>query len=119
MKAVVANPAVTGCLEIGDVTAPVADSNEALVAVTSISLNRGELRRAEAAEAGMQIGWDLAGVVQSAARDGSGPPEGTRVVGFSRRMQGWAEQVALPTRDLAAIPDTVSDQDAEIGRAHV
>ena len=112
MKAVVANPAVTGCLEIGDVTAPVADSNEALVAVTSISLNRGELRRAEAAEAGMQIGWDLAGVVQSAARDGSGPPEGTRVVGFSRRMQGWAEQVALPTRDLAAIPDTVSDQDA-------
>ena len=46
MKAVVANPAVTGCLEIGDVTAPVADSNEALVAVTSISLNRGELRRA-------------------------------------------------------------------------
>ena len=50
MKAVVANPAVTGCLEIGDVAAPVADSNEALVAVTSISLNRGELRRAEAAE---------------------------------------------------------------------
>ena len=60
----------------------------------------------------MQIGWDLAGVVQSAARDGSGPAEGTRVVGFSRRMQGWAEQVALPTRDLAAIPDAVSDQDA-------
>ena len=112
MKAVVANPAVTGCLEIGDVAAPVADSNEALVAVTTISLNRGELRRAEAAEAGMQIGWDLAGIVQSAARDGSGPAEGTRVVGFSRRMQGWAEQVALPTRDLAAIPDTVSDQDA-------
>lgn len=112
MKAIVANSAAIGCLEIGEIAAPVADSNEALVSVTTISLNRGELRRAEAAEPGMQIGWDLAGVVQSAARDGSGPAEGTRVVGFSRRMQGWAEQVALPTRDLAAIPDAVSDQDA-------
>ena len=112
MKAIVANSAAIGCLEIGEIAAPVADSNEALVSVTTISLNRGELRRAEAAEPGMQIGWDLAGVVQSAARDGSGPAEGIRVVGFSRRMQGWAEQVALPTRDLAAIPDAVSDQDA-------
>ena len=112
MKAIVANSAAIGCLEIGEIAAPVADSNEALVSVTTISLNRGELRRAEAAEPGMQIGWDLAGVVQSAARDGSGPAEGSRVVGFSRRMQGWAEQVALPTRDLAAIPDAVSDQDA-------
>ncbi|MED5407694.1 MAG: zinc-binding dehydrogenase [Pseudomonadota bacterium] len=112
MKAIVANSAAIGCLEIGEIATPVADSNEAMVSVTTISLNRGELRRAEAAEPGMQIGWDLAGVVQSAARDGSGPAEGTRVVGFSRRMQGWAEQVALPTRDLAAIPDAVSDQDA-------
>ena len=112
MKAIVANSAAIGCLEIGEIATPVADSNEALVSVTTISLNRGELRRAEAAEPGMQIGWDLAGVVQSAARDGSGPAEGSRVVGFSRRMQGWAEQVALPTRDLAAIPDAVSDQDA-------
>ena len=112
MKAIVANSAAIGFLEIGEIAAPVADSNEALVSVTTISLNRGELRRAEVAEPGMQIGWDLAGVVQSAARDGSGPAEGSRVVGFSRRMQGWAEQVALPTRDLAAIPDAVSDQDA-------
>ena len=112
MKAIVANSAAIGCLEIGEIATPVADSNEALVSVTTISLNRGELRRAEAAEPGMQIGWDLAGVVQSAARDGSGPAEGIRVVGFSRRMQGWAEQVALPTRDLAAIPDAVSNQDA-------
>ena len=112
MKAIVANSAAIGCLEIGEIAAPVADSNEALVSVTTISLNRGELRRAEAAEPGMQIGWDLAGVVQSAARDGSGPAEGSRVVGFSRRMQGWAEQVALPTRDLAAIPDAVPEQDA-------
>jgi NADPH:quinone reductase-like Zn-dependent oxidoreductase len=112
MKAVVVNPNVTGCLELGAVTDPVADSTEAVIRVTAFSLNRGELRRAEQAPAGTQIGWDLVGVVETAARNGSGPAEGKRVVGFSRRMQGWAERVALPTTDFAVIPDTVSDSDA-------
>ena len=84
MKAIVANSAAIGCLEIGEIAAPVADSNEALVSVTTISLNRGELRRAEAAEPGMQIGWGLAGVVQSADREGSRPAEGGRAEGVRR-----------------------------------
>ncbi len=112
MKAVVTNAKVTGCLELGEIADPVADSNEAVIAVTAFSLNRGELRRAEAAPAGTQIGWDLVGVVKTAARDGSGPGEGQRVVGFSRRMQGWAQYVALPTTSFAVIPDGVSDNDA-------
>ncbi len=112
MRAVVANANVTGCLELGEVADPVADSNEAVIAVTAFSLNRGELRRAEAAPAGTAIGWDLVGRVETAARDGSGPAAGRRVVGFSRRMQGWAERVALPTTDFAVIPDAVSDSDA-------
>ena len=58
------------------------------------------------------IGWDVVGVVEAPARDGSGPAKGTRVVGISRRMQGWAELIALPTTDIAAIPDKVSDADA-------
>lgn len=112
MKAVVTNANVPGCLELGEVADPVADSNEAVIAVTAFSLNRGELRRAEGAPAGTQIGWDLTGVVKAAARDGSGPPKDKRVVGFSRRMQGWAQYVALPTVDFAVIPDAVSDSDA-------
>ncbi len=112
MKAVITNANVTGCLELGEVADPVADSNEAVIAVTAFSLNRGELRRAEAAPGGTQIGWDLAGVVKTTARDGSGPEEGRRVVGFSRRMQGWAQYVALPTTDFAVIPDAVTDSDA-------
>ena len=112
MKAVVANSDVRGSLEIREVAEPVADSNEAVIAVTAFSLNRGELRRAEAAPVGMRIGWDLAGVVERPAANGSGPTKGQRVVGFSRSMQGWAERVALPTKDFAAIPDDVSDNDA-------
>jgi NADPH:quinone reductase len=112
MKAVLTNANVTGCLELGEMADPVADSNEAVIAVTAFSLNRGELRRAEAAPAGTQIGWDLVGVVKTAAGNGSGPREGQRVVGFSRRMQGWAQYVALPTTNIAVIPDAVSDNDA-------
>ncbi|MDA1099868.1 MAG: zinc-binding dehydrogenase [Proteobacteria bacterium] len=112
MKAVITNPKATGCLELGEVADPRADSHEAVIAVTAFSLNRGELRRAEAAAPGTQIGWDLVGLVKTAARDGSGPAQGARVVGFSRRMQGWAQYVALPTVDFAVIPDAVSECDA-------
>ena len=80
MKAIVANPAVTGALEIGDAPEPNPDSSEALVRVTALSLNRGELRRAQSSAPGTQIGWDLVGVVETAARDGSGPKAGQRVV---------------------------------------
>lgn len=112
MKAVIANSNVQGSLEIGEVTEPVASFNEAVISVTAFSLNRGELRRAEAMPVGTQIGWDITGIVEKAADDGSGPAKGQRVVGFSRRMQGWAERVTLPTTDFAVIPDDVSDADA-------
>ena len=39
----------TDLTKLYDVAEPVADSNEAMIAVTAFSLNRGELRRAEAA----------------------------------------------------------------------
>ena len=112
MKAVVADANAQGHLTLGKTPEPLADSNEVLIRATAFSLNRGEVRRAETAQAGTQIGWDTVGIVEQAARDGSGPVKGARVVGFSRRMQGWAEKVALPTRDVAEIPREISDIDA-------
>ena len=41
-------------------------------------------------------GWDAAGVIARAAADGSGHPEGTRVVGLVD-AGAWAELVAIPT----------------------
>lgn len=88
-------------------------SNEAVVRVSAFSMNRGELNRARNAEADdMQIGWDFAGTVETAATDGSGPVAGTRVVGFSTRMEAWAELVSIPTTHIAPIPDAVSDAQA-------
>lgn len=109
MKSVLANPEVSGWMEIGDAPEPVPDSHEVVVAVTAFSVNRGEVNRARNGVKGAQVGWDLAGVVEKAATNGSGPPVGARVVGFSRRQQAWAERVALPVVDLAEIPSSVSD----------
>lgn len=87
-------------------------SNEAVVAVSAFSVNRGECRRAQRSTEAVQIGWDFAGKVERAAADGSGPPAGTRVVGFSPRMEGWAQKVCIDTRYICPIPNAVSDAQA-------
>ncbi len=108
MKAVVVRPNTPEKLRIEDVDAPKPLPFEALVRVHAVSLNRGEVRRAfGATQPGMRPGWDLAGVVEQPAADGQGLKAGTRVVGF-KPSGAWAEQVAVPTNALAALPDTVS-----------
>ena len=98
-------------LALQTVAEPTPLPHEAVVAVRAASLNRGELRRLETAPAGWRPGWDVAGVVHTAAADGSGPAAGTRVVGLMR-AGAWAERVAVSTDLLAALPDEVSFADA-------
>jgi NADPH:quinone reductase-like Zn-dependent oxidoreductase len=106
MRAVVAPD-----LTFADVPVPEPGSHEALVRTTATSLNRGEARAAVNGEPGTVWGWDVVGIVQRPAADGSGPPEGARVVGL--RMRGaWAELAAVATDHLAVIPDGVTDAQA-------
>ncbi|HEX6483682.1 MAG TPA: zinc-binding dehydrogenase [Ktedonobacteraceae bacterium] len=107
IRAVVVDPSVSGRLAIREVDYPSAKPNEAVVRVHAISLNRGEVRRASMAEAGWRPGWDLAGIVEKEAADGSGPRRGARVVGMVD-FGAWAEVVAVPTANLAELPASVS-----------
>lgn len=106
-RAVVVDPNAAGRLAIQAVPPPVAERAEAVVRVHAISLNRGEVRRSTQAPAGWRPGWDLAGVVEQAAADGSGPQAGARVVGLLPEG-AWAERVAVPGHSLAGLPDAVT-----------
>lgn len=108
MRAIVVTPDAPARLAVGTAPEPVADSNQTVVSVKTLSLNRGEIKRAQSMDAGTQVGWDLAGVVAQAAADGSGPAVGARVVGFSPAMRGWAERAAVRSNALAIVPDDIS-----------
>jgi NADPH:quinone reductase-like Zn-dependent oxidoreductase len=109
MRALVAAPAAPHGIELRDVPdAAASRPDHVVVGVERTSLNRGEVRRTRAADDGFRPGWDVAGTVVAAAADGSGPPPGTRVVGFARPQESggsWAERVAVRSSELARIPD--------------
>ena len=111
MRALVARPSAPYGLELGEVEAPAPRASEALVSVRAVSLNRGEARYLPRRREGTVHGWDVAGVVEREAADGSGPAAGERVVGLVSEG-AWAELAAVPTARLAPLPGSVSFEQA-------
>jgi NADPH2:quinone reductase len=107
MRAFVPAPDVPGRTALADVPEPEPAAGEALVAVEAYSVNRGETFLLEARREGWRPGQDVAGRVERAATDGSGPAAGTRVVAHVPAA-GWARKVAAPTDALAPLPDVVA-----------
>jgi NADPH:quinone reductase-like Zn-dependent oxidoreductase len=106
MKALVTTDNGECALRLDPVAEPDPLPGQALVAVSAVAVNRGELSVLGQLPPGSRMGWDVAGTVLRAAADGSGPAAGTRVVGLADR-DGWAERVAVDTRRLARLPDAV------------
>ena len=99
-------------LSLKPVELAAAAPDEVTVRVTAISLNRGEVRRATSqGNPGDRPGWDFAGVVETRATDGSGPPAGSRVVGLLT-SGAWAERVRVPSDAVAPLPAGVTDAEA-------
>jgi len=111
VRAVVNTPAGPEPVVIEEVEPPCPGRDEAVIAVRAFSVNRGELALVAGRPAGWRPGQDIAGAVERAAADGSGPAEGTRVVGMVEGG-GWAEQVAVPSDRLAVLADGVAFETA-------
>jgi NADPH2:quinone reductase len=107
MEAVAATPHGPAWAELRTVPVPEPAPDEALIAVRAFALNRGELALLEVREDGWVPGQDIAGVVERAAADGSGPPAGTRVAALAD-SHGWARYAAVPTHRIAPLPDAVA-----------
>nr|BFE55617.1 zinc-binding dehydrogenase [Dactylosporangium thailandense] len=111
VRAVLVDDSAAGRLAVGTTQQRSPRPDESVVRVGAISLNRGEVRQAQMAPAGERPGWDLAGTVESAAADGTGPEPGQRVVGLLRNG-AWAESVNVPTTNLAVLPDSIPFESA-------
>lgn len=111
MRGIVNTPGRTSPIDLRDVPEPEPSTGEAVVGVAAFSLNRGELTLLRNRPDGWRPGQDIAGTVVEAAADGTGPPEGARVVALVDQA-GWAERAAVATARMAPLPEKVAFADA-------
>lgn len=104
MRALVVDHTATGGLRLGEAPDPTPGPDQALVEVSAVSINYGDVQdNLDGASNGSVPGWEAAGVVTQAAADGSGPPVGSPVVSFGW-AGGWARLRAVDTAFLGVAP---------------
>lgn len=108
----ITDPAAAGGLRLADdLPEPTPKPGECVIGLRAFSINFGETLLIKQRPEGWRPGQDVSGVVVKQAADGTGPPEGTRVVAYLE-WEGWAERVAAPAYAVAALPDAVTFEQA-------
>jgi NADPH:quinone reductase-like Zn-dependent oxidoreductase len=113
MRAVIVDGKAPRGVRIDSVPDPDPKPHQALVRVKAASLNFGEVTTVagvlppgiDRPADGVVLGVDAAGVIERAAEDGSGPPEGTPVVTLAYGG-AWAQLRAVDTDSIGALPNT-------------
>lgn len=104
MRALVCPGDGTATVDMREVDDPAPRSNEVVIDVAAVAVNRGELRLLAGRHEGWRPGQDVAGVVSAPAADGSGPPKGSRVVAWVDQA-GWAERVSAGADRVALLAE--------------
>jgi NADPH:quinone reductase-like Zn-dependent oxidoreductase len=106
-------------LELVDVPRPEPGPTEVLVRVAAAGVNpvdwKTRARGAMLGEPPFTVGWDVAGVVEEVGWGVTRFQPGDRVLGmpyFPREAAAYAEYVAAPSRQLARVPERLSDVEA-------
>ena len=105
-------------LELADAPRPHPGPTEVLVRVTAAGVNPVDWKvraRGGFLEPPFTVGWDVAGVVEEMGLGVTRFATGDRVFGmprFPREAAAYAEYITSPSRQLARIPDGLSDVEA-------
>jgi NADPH:quinone reductase-like Zn-dependent oxidoreductase len=102
----ITDPQADGGLDRRELPDPTPGDHDVLIDVRAFAVNRGELSLLADRSDGWLPGQDLAGIVARAAADGSGPPEGARVVGVADGA-AWSELAVVPSHRVAPLPEDV------------
>jgi NADPH:quinone reductase-like Zn-dependent oxidoreductase len=106
-------------LRLAEVPTPEPGPTEVLVRVAAAGVNpvdwKTRARGGMLGEPPFTVGWDVAGVVEAVGRGVTRFAPGDRVFGmprFPREAAAYAEYVTSPSRQLARVPDGLSDAEA-------
>ncbi|MEU4329003.1 hypothetical protein [Nonomuraea dietziae] len=90
MQALLSAPNSPAGVRFGEVPEPLPQAGEVVIEVELFTLLARNLDHAATLPTGSVPGFDAIGVVRQAAKDGSGPPPGTRVATLTSGT-AWAE----------------------------
>ncbi|MGH6617467.1 zinc-binding dehydrogenase [Sphingomonas sp.] len=112
MKALVQSDDTERLVAFQDVDDPSPADDQLVVKVEAFSLNRPDFLYLSMPGSGWRTGIDFAGTVQQAARDGTGPRAGEKIVVHSPAGGGGAELVAVAAAQVTVIPHGIGIADA-------